>query len=129
MNSIINFINTLIKNFYNIFEDFLKFIVTNNLTSLLIITILSLAISGFTLSFKTNIIDYYLNKIFKTTNNNLINVVTSFIQSLLIILFIYLVYTHFIKKLEKKFILTKFNEIEWKNNLLNEIRDINIKLK
>lgn len=128
MNKIIIFFNNLIKNSYNIFEDFLRFIVENKLTSLLLVGIIGLAISGLISSIKINIIDYYLNKLFRTTNNNLINLFTSFAQFIIIIIFIYFLYNNFLKKIDYKYVVTSFNEIDWKNNLLNEIRNINSKM-
>jgi large-conductance mechanosensitive channel len=124
MNSFFLFINNLIKYSYKTFEDFLKFIVENKLTTLFMAAIIGLVITTFVTSLRINLIDYYLNKFFKTTNNNLINLFTSFIQSVLIIIFLYFIYIHFIKNLEKRYYYNKFDEIAWKNNLLNEIRDI-----
>ncbi len=129
MNNIIPFINKLLKYGYNVFDDFLKFIVENKLLSFFMAAIITLAITNLISSFKVNIIDYYLNKIFKTTNNNLINLFTTFMQSVVIIIFLYFIYNNFIKKLINKYEINKFNEIEWKNNLLNEIRDIKTHIK
>jgi large-conductance mechanosensitive channel len=125
----IPFINKLLKYGYNVFDDFLKFIVENKLLSFFMAAIITLAITNLISSFKVNIIDYYLNKIFKTTNNNLINLFTTFMQSGIIIIFLYFVYNNFIKKLINKYEINKFNEIEWKNSLLNEIRDIKTNIK
>jgi large-conductance mechanosensitive channel len=129
MNNSIPFINKLLKYGYNVFDDFLKFIVENKLLSFFMAAIITLAITNLISSFKVNIIDYYLNKIFKTTNNNLINLFTTFMQSGIIIIFLYFVYNNFIKKLINKYEINKFNEIEWKNSLLNEIRDIKTNIK
>jgi large-conductance mechanosensitive channel len=121
--------NNTIKYFNNILNEFFKFIIENNLLSLLIVGIIGLAVSTLITSLKTNIIDYYLNKFFKTTNNNIIKFVTSFIQFILIILFLFFIYNVFIKKMIHKYTINKFDDVAWKNNLLNEIRDINSKLK
>jgi hypothetical protein len=125
----INFINNLIKYSSIIFNDFLKFIIENKLLSLFMVSFFALAISQLLSSLKLNIFDYYLNKIFKTTNNNLINLLTSFFQFILIILFLYFIYNNFIRPIEYKYTINKFDDISWKNNLLNEIRNINNKIK
>jgi large-conductance mechanosensitive channel len=111
-----------------VFSDFINFIIVNKLTSLLVVAILGLAISGLINSLKTNIIEYYLNKLFKTTNNNLIMFLTSFIQFLIIILILYLIYKFIIKTLIESFHKddkTPFDEISWKKDVLSEIKTLN----
>ncbi len=114
------------NNLGNLFNDFINFIIENRLTSLLIVAILGLAISSLVSSFKTNIIEYYLNKLFRTTNNNLIMFITSIIQFIIIVIILYVVYKFLFAKIEK-FKQTKehFNEIEWKNNVLTELKTLN----
>ena len=90
------FINNLIKYGSNIFEDFIKFIIANRLLGLFMAAIIGIAITTLASSFKVNIVDYYLNKLFKTTNNNLINLFTSLTQSILIIVILYFIYNNFI---------------------------------
>jgi hypothetical protein len=123
------FINNLIKYGSNIFEDFIKFIIANRLLGLFMAAIIGIAITTLASSFKVNIVDYYLNKLFKTTNNNLINLFTSLTQSILIIVILYFIYNNFIKPIEIKYTVSTFNEIEWKNNLLTEIIEIKNHMK
>jgi hypothetical protein len=127
--NISNFINNIIKYLNNVFSDFFKFMVENNLVNLFVVGIIGIALSFLIGSLKVNIFDYYLNKLFKTTNNNIINFVTSFCQFLLIIIFLYFIYNTFLKNISRTYVINKFDEIEWKNNLLNEIRNINSKIK
>ena len=122
--NIFGFINNIMKYCSNVFEDFIKFIIANKLLGLFMAAIIAIAITSLVSSFKINIVDYYLNKLFKTTNNNLINLFTSFVQTIIIILFLYFIYNNFIKPIEYKYSPSNFDEIEWKNNLLTEIRDI-----
>ena len=124
-----NIINNLIKNGTYIFNDFLKFMVENKLLSLFMVSFCALAISQLLSSLKINIIDYYLNKLFKTSSNNLINFFTSFSQFILIIIFLYFIYNNLIKPIEYKYIINKFDDISWKKNLLSELKDISTKLK
>ncbi len=124
MSNIIIFFNNLIKYCYNVFEDFIKFIIENKLLGLFMASFIGLAATNIVSSFKVNIIDYYLNKLFKTTNNNLINLFTTILQSILIILLLYFIYNNFIKHINYKYSISTFDDISWKNNLLNEIRDI-----
>ena len=129
MNFILTFINNLIKYSSTIFEDFLKFIIENKLSGLFIVAFFGLAVSSLISSIKTNIIDYYLNKLFKTSNNNLINLFTSLIQTILIIIILYFIYNNLFKPLEKKYIINKFDDIAWKNDLLTELRTIRNQMK
>jgi hypothetical protein len=129
MNFILTFINNLTKYSYNIFQDFLKFIVENKLSGLFIVAFFGLAISSLISSIKINIIDYYLNKLFKTHNNNLINLFTSLLQTILIIILLYFIYNNLFKPLDKKYIINKFDDIVWKNNLLTELREIRTQMK
>jgi hypothetical protein len=129
MNFILIFINNLIKYSNSIFEDFLRFIVENKLSGLFIVAFFGLAVTSLISSIKINIIDYYLNKFFKTTNNNLINLVTSVIQTILIIIILYFVYNNLFKPLDKKYMITKFDEIAWKNDLLTELKTIRNQMK
>lgn len=119
----------IIKSSLDIFEDFIKFIIANKLLGLFMAAIITIAITTFASSFKVNIVDYYLNKLFKTTNNNLINLFTSFLQSVLIIIFLYFIYNNFIKPVEIKYTSNTFNDIAWKNDLLTEIRNIKASIK
>ena len=59
----------------NLINDFIIFLIENKLLSLFIISFFAVAISQLLLSIKTNIIEFYLNKLFKTSNNNLINLI------------------------------------------------------
>ncbi len=111
-----------------IFTNFINFIIQNNLLSLFIVGVIGIALSQLISSIKTNIFDYYLNKIFKTSNNNLINLITSFLQFLIIIIFLFFIFKNIIKPINDRFQQYKFDEIGWKNNLLNEIKDIKSQL-
>jgi large-conductance mechanosensitive channel len=123
------FINNLIKYAFDIFEDFIKFIIANRLLGLFMAAIIGIAITTLASSFKVNIVDYYLNKLFRTTNNNLINLFTSLVQSILIVILLYFIYNSFIKPIEHRYTIRTFNDIEWKNNLLSEIREIKNHMK
>ncbi len=118
-----------VKNIWSIFgivfNDFMNFIIENRLTSLLIVAILGLAITGLITSLKTNIIEYYLNKIFKTKDNNLIMFLIAFVQFLIIILLIFIIYKYVIQKFIKPFNKKGFDEEGWKNNMLLELKSLN----
>jgi large-conductance mechanosensitive channel len=117
------------KSLGDIFNDFINFIIENRLTSLLIVAILGLAISSLVSSLKTNIIEYYLNKLFKTSNNNLIMFVTSIIQFIIIIIILYIIYKFLFARIEKfKQSKESFNDISWKNNVLSELKTLNSNL-
>ena len=123
----------LVKNVYNyvsdMFTQFIDFIIENNLIGLFMIGVIGIALSQLISSIKINVFDYYLNKLFKTSNNNLINIFTSFLQFLIIIMILYFIYKNLIKPLNEKFQSNKFNEIGWKNDLLIELKSINNKMK
>ena len=113
----------------DMFTHFVDFIIENNLLGLFMIGIIGIALTQLISSLKLNIFDYYLNKLFKTSNNNLINIFTSFLQFLVIIIFMYIIYRSFIKPISERFRAPRFDEIQWKNNLLIELRSINNKMK
>ncbi len=120
------FIENIWKYIGLLFNDFINFIIENRLTSLLIVAILGLAISNLISSLKTNIIEYYLNKLFKTSNNNLIMFSTSILQFIIIIIILYIIYKFIFKQIEQfNYQKMKFNEIEWKNNILTELKTLN----
>lgn len=119
------FVKNIWSVFGIVFSDFMNFIIENRLSSLLIVAILGLAITGLITSLKTNIIEFYLNKIFKTSNNNLIMFLLAFVQFLIIILLIFFIYKYVLGRIVKPFNKTPFNEIEWKNNMLLELKKIN----
>jgi flagellar biosynthesis protein FlhB len=101
--------------------------VEHKLLSLFVAGIIGLVIANLVSSVRINLFDYYLNKIFKTSNNNLINLFTTFVQSIIIIIFLYFIYNNFVVYFDTKYSVDKFNkfdEITWRNNILNEIRDI-----
>ncbi len=114
-----------------IFNDFMNFIIDNKLTSLLIVAFLGLGISSLINSFKTNVLEYYLNKFFKTSNNNLINFATSFLQFFIIIIFLYFIYRHILKKITERF--TKQGPIvdntKWQKDVLIELKKISEQMK
>ncbi len=120
------FIENIWKHLGLLFNDFINFIIENRLTSLLIVAILGLAISNLVSSLKTNILEYYLNRLFKTTNNNLIMFITSIIQFIIIVIILYIIYKFLFARIEK-FKQTKetFNDISWKNNVLTELKTLN----
>jgi hypothetical protein len=113
----------------DMFTHFVDFIIENNLLGLFIVGLIGLALSQLLSSLKINLFDYYLNKLFKTSNNNLINILSSFLQFLIIILLLYFIYRSFIKPISERFKEPKFDEIGWKNNLLIELKNINDKMK
>ncbi len=127
----INFISNIINYSVSIFNSFVKFMVDNNLVSLFMAAIIGLALSNLISSLRVNIIDYYLNKLFKTSNNNLINFGTSVLQFLLIVIILYFLHNHFLKKINEKYTSSgpRFNDTLWKENILLELKDINAKMK
>ena len=97
-NNVGNLVNRVIwKDLVMIFNDFMNFIIENRLTSLLIIALMGIAISGLVTSLKTNIIEYYLNKFFKTSNNNFVMLFTALIQFIIIIVIIFFIYRYILK--------------------------------
>lgn len=117
----------IIKFFNMTIDEFMNFIIINNLTSIFFIGIISISIAGLISSLKINILDYYLNKLFKTNNNNLISFVTSILYFFIIIIFLFIIYKLFIKNVFNKK-QSNFNEVEWKNNMLLELKNININI-
>ena len=109
---IFKFFGTLFSYVTNIFNSFVKFMIDNNLVNLFMAAIIGLALSNLIGSIKVNLLDYYINKLFKTTNNNLINLATSFLQFILIVLILYFLYNHFLKKISERFHSASFNEIK-----------------
>ncbi len=122
------FFSNFTKYISDMFTNFVDFIVENNLLGLFMIGIIGIALSQLISSLKVNIFDYYLNKLFKTSNNNLINIFTSFLQFLIIIIILYFIYKNFIKPVSERFNQNRFDEVGWKNNMLLELRTINNKI-
>jgi large-conductance mechanosensitive channel len=130
-NNMGNLVNRVIwKDLVMIFNDFMNFIIENRLTSLLIIALMGIAISGLVTSLKTNIIEYYLNKLFKTSNNNFVMLFTALIQFIIIIVIIFFIYRYILKKIAEPFIQNKvqFDDISWKKNVLTELKTLNSNL-
>jgi large-conductance mechanosensitive channel len=124
------FINNIINYSVSIFDSFVKFMVDNNLVSLFMAAIIGLALSNLINSLRINILDYYLNKLFKTTDNNLINFGTSVLQFLLIVIMLYFLHNHFLKKINEKYVSHEphFNDTLWKENILLQLKNINSKM-
>ena len=130
-NNVGNLFNRFIwKDLGMIFSDFMNFIIENRLTSLLIIALMGIAISGLVTSLKTNIIEYYLNKFFKTSNNNFVMLFTALIQFIIIIVIIFFIYRYILKKIAEPFIQnkTQFDDISWKTDVLKELKTLNSNL-
>ena len=130
-NNVGNLFNRFIwKDLGMIFSDFMNFIIENRLTSLLIIALMGIAISGLVTSLKTNIIEYYLNKFFKTSNNNFVMLFTALIQFIIIIVIIFFIYRYILKKIAEPFIQKKvpFDDISWKKDVLTELHTLNTNL-
>ena len=130
-NNVGNLVNRVIwKDLVMIFNDFMNFIIENRLTSLLIIALMGIAISGLVTSLKTNIIEYYLNKFFKTSNNNFVMLFTALIQFIIIIVIIFFIYRYILKKIAEPFIQKKvpFDDISWKKDVLTELHTLNTNL-
>uniref|UniRef100_A0A6C0HV49 Uncharacterized protein n=1 Tax=viral metagenome TaxID=1070528 RepID=A0A6C0HV49_9ZZZZ len=130
-NNVGNLFNRFIwKDLGIIFNDFMNFIIENRLTSLLIIALMGIAISGLVTSLKTNIIEYYLNRFFKTSNNNFVMLFTALIQFIIIIVIIFFIYRYILKKIAEPFIQNKvqFDDISWKKNVLTELHTLNTNL-
>jgi large-conductance mechanosensitive channel len=120
----------IIKNIpTEVWDDFKNFIIDNNLTSLLMIALFGIGITYLLNSLKTNIIEYYFNKLFKTSNNNLITFLTSLIQFIIIILILYLIYRIAFRKMIKNKTETLNTDLEWKNSVLKQLTEINSKMK
>ncbi len=115
----------IIKYIRNAFEEFIKFTVDNGVFTLIIAAIVSIAISNLVSSIKTNIIDYYLNKIFRTTNNNLIALFTSILQFILILYGLYVFYNLFFKHIILRYQRNQGSDMQWKNAVLTELRELN----
>jgi large-conductance mechanosensitive channel len=130
-NNVGNLFNRFIwKDLGMIFSDFMNFIIENRLTSLLIIALMGIAISGLVTSLKTNIIEYYLNKFFKTSNNNFVMLFTAIIQFIIIIVIIFFIYRYILKKIYEPFSKNKvpFDDISWKKDVLTELHTLNTNL-
>jgi hypothetical protein len=114
---------------YNGIEQFIQFTVDNGVFSLIIAAIIGIAISNLVSSIKKNIIDYYLNKFFNTNDNNLISLFTSILQFILILYFLYILYEVFIKHIILKYQKNVNTELQWRNQILNELKELNNKIK
>lgn len=123
------FITNIISSVSDITKQFIDFIIENNLFSLFMVGIIGIAISQLLTAIKTNLLEYYLNKLFKTSDNNLINIFTSFLQFLIIIIFIYFIYKYLIKPVSNKYNASKFNDVAWKKDLLAELKLIRNQMK
>ena len=130
-NNVGNLFNRFIwKDLGIIFNDFMNFIIENRLTNLLIIALMGIAISGLVTSLKTNIIEYYLNRFFKTSNNNFVMLFTALIQFIIIIVIIFFIYRYILKKIAESFIhpTVQYDDISWKKNVLKELQTLNSNL-
>jgi large-conductance mechanosensitive channel len=122
-------IKNMWKNLSHLFNDFINFIIENRLTSLLLVAILGLAITSIVASLKTDIIEYYLNKLFKTSDNNLIMFLIAFVQFIITLALLYLIYKFLFSRIEKfKASKESFDDVSWKTNLLLELKTLNSNL-
>lgn len=112
----------------NVLDNLGEFTVQNNIFSFLIGTVIGFTSSNLIKSFKTNILDFYLLKLFKLPESNLIVFATSIFEFLLILYVLYIVYIHIFKTLVDKYKKQQEDESVWRNELLNNIKQLNAKM-
>ena len=110
-------------------DNILRFIAENGILTFFLGTVIGFAASNVIKSFKTNIIDYYLIKLFNvnTNNSNLIVFSTSLLEFIIIIYLLYLLYTKVFKNIFDKTSTNKQNEQIWKDKILANLIQLNEK--
>jgi large-conductance mechanosensitive channel len=111
-----------------VFNNLAKFMVQNNVFSFFAGTVIGFASSNVIKSFKTNMVDFYLFKLFKLPDNNIIIFITSIFEFIFIIYILYIVYKNVFKTLIDKYQQKNELEQQWKDDLLLNIKNINNKL-
>ena len=106
-----------------------QFTVENNIFSFFIGTIIGFTASNIIKSFKTNILDYYLFKVFNAPNNNLIIFGTSILEALFILFILYLIYDNLFKKIINKYKIQQENQTKINIEILDTLKQINSKTK
>ncbi len=122
----------MINNFFN---DFANFAVENNVFSFFMGTVIGFASGNVIRSFKTNIVDFYLLKLFKLPESNIITFLTTLIEYFLIIYALFILYNVVFKPVidkqreqQRKTTLRQEETIKWEQELLDTLNRINEKL-
>jgi large-conductance mechanosensitive channel len=105
-----------------------QFTVQNNIFSFFMGTVIGFTSSNLIKSFKVNMLDYYLFKLFKVPNSNIIIFITSIFEFLLILYLLYLVYIYLFKSIIEKYTKQQEDQVSWRKDLLDNIKEINAKL-
>ena len=111
-----------------ILDNLGEFTVQNNIFSFFMGTIIGFTTSNLIKSFKTNILDYYLFKLFKVPDSNLIVFATSIFEFILILYLLYIIYINIFKTLVDKYQKKQDEQNQWRKDLLENIKQINSKL-
>ena len=112
----------------NVLDNLGEFTVQNNVFSFFIGTVIGFTSANLITSFKKNILDFYLLKLFKLPESNLIVFGTSIFEFLLILFILYLVYINIFKSLIQKYQKQQEDESEWRKELLDNIKQLNAKI-
>ena len=105
-----------------------EFTVQNNVFSFFFGAVIGFSSSNLIKSFKTNILDYYLFKLFKVPDSNIIIFITSIFEFILMLYLLYLLYISIFKVLIDKYQKQQGDQVQWRKDLLDNIKQINAKL-
>lgn len=111
-----------------ILDNLGQFTVQNNVFSFFMGTVIGFASSNFIKSFKTNIIDFYLFKLFKVPDSNIISFITSILEFILIIYVLYVVYVNIFKTIIDKYQKQQEDQTQWRKDVLDNLKELNNKL-
>ena len=91
-----------------------RFVIDNNIFSLIIAGTVSFAFSNLIKSFKINIIDYHIISFFhlSKSSSNIIIFLTNIFEFLFILLYIFHIYTYFFKKIIDQYTNNKISRSE-----------------
>lgn len=125
----------MINNINNFFNDFAKFAVENNVFSFFMGTVIGFASGNVIRSFKNNIVDFYILKLFNLPESNIITFLTTLIEYFLIIYALFILYNVVFKpvidkqrELQRQAVARQEETIKWEQQLLTTLDNINNKL-
>lgn len=125
----------MINNINNFFNDFAKFAVENNVFSFFMGTVIGFASGNVIRSFKNNIVDFYILKLFNLPESNIITFLTTLIEYFLIIYALFILYNVVFKPVidkqreqQRQVTVRQEETIRWEQQLLTTLNNINTKL-
>ena len=121
------FINTTSVN--KIVNEFITFAYTNKIMTFFIGTFMGVSTSNLILSFRKNILDYILTKIFNLGNLNTLFFITSIIEFILMLTALYFIIKLIKPYFDKKDAAIKIADDSYQTKLLNTLNRIDMKLQ